>query len=108
VHEGEATVAGAILAPSDDVQWIHAAHCHAVPVLRTADETVLELQPHPAARGLRQLAKLNPAFAKLWNECPEGRESRSTSSTTYQIVCPTVPYFLNLADLADLHFGGHP
>ncbi|KAK4131405.1 hypothetical protein BT67DRAFT_458017 [Trichocladium antarcticum] len=68
VRAGEATIAGAILSPSDDVQWVHAPHCHAVPVLRTAEDTVLELQPHPAARGLRQLARLNPAFGRLWNE----------------------------------------
>ncbi|KAK4032349.1 hypothetical protein C8A01DRAFT_41208, partial [Parachaetomium inaequale] len=83
VREGETTFAGAILTPSDPVQWVHAPHCHAVPVLRTADETVLELQPHPAAKGLRQLAALNPAFAKLWNE---SQETTSKSSATFQII----------------------
>ncbi|KAJ4292983.1 Polynucleotide 5'-hydroxyl-kinase grc3 [Collariella sp. IMI 366227] len=85
VREGEATVAGAILTPSDDVQWVHAPHCHAVPILRTGDETILELQPHPAARGLRQMGKLNPSFAKLWNEDDSG--SNKTSST-FQIDAP--------------------
>ncbi|EAQ83270.1 hypothetical protein CHGG_09674 [Chaetomium globosum CBS 148.51] len=77
VREGEATFAGAILTSSDPVQWVHAPHCHAVAVLRTADDTVLELQPHPAAKGLRQLAALNPAFAKLWNESPQATSSKS-------------------------------
>ena len=95
VREGEATIAGAILTASDDVQWVHAPHCHAVPVLRTTDETVLELHPHPAARGLRQLSRLNPAFAKLWNEpasqeADSGRSSKSPA--TFQIVCaPCLP-----------------
>jgi polynucleotide 5'-hydroxyl-kinase GRC3/NOL9 len=66
---------------------VHASHCHAVPVLRSADETVLELQPHPAAMGLRQLAALNPAFAKLWNESQE-TNAKTKSSATFQIVCP--------------------
>ncbi|KAK3290688.1 uncharacterized protein B0H64DRAFT_452003 [Chaetomium fimeti] len=86
IREGEATFAGAILTPSDAVQWVHAPHCHAVAVLRTADDTVLELQPHPAAKGLRQLAALNPAFAKLWNESPQATASKSKSSTTFQII----------------------
>ncbi|KAL2135161.1 hypothetical protein VTI74DRAFT_9592 [Chaetomium olivicolor] len=89
VREGEATVAGAVLTPADGLQWVHAPHCHAVPVLRTAEETVLDLQPHPAAKGLRQLAKLNPSFAKLWNEdSSQGADSGrgSKTSTTFQII----------------------
>ncbi|KAK4249998.1 hypothetical protein C7999DRAFT_12132 [Corynascus novoguineensis] len=86
VREGEATIAGAVLTPADPVQWVHAPHCHAVPVLRTADDTVLELQPHPAARELRHLATLNPVFAKLWNETIPGRTSKAQSSATFQII----------------------
>ncbi|KAK4100375.1 hypothetical protein N658DRAFT_559658 [Parathielavia hyrcaniae] len=87
VRQGEATIAGTILRASDDVQWVHSPLCHALPVLRTVDETVLELQPHPAATGLRELAKLNPAFARLWNESLQGADSnRSRSSSTFQIV----------------------
>ncbi|KAK4124652.1 hypothetical protein N657DRAFT_663636 [Parathielavia appendiculata] len=85
VRQGEATIAGAILTASDDVQWVHAPRCHALPVLRTAEETVLELQPHPAAKGLRELAKLNPAFAKLWNENLHGADS-TRSGETFQII----------------------
>nr|CDP30057.1 Putative protein similar to Protein GRC3 of Gibberella zeae [Podospora anserina S mat+] len=85
VHQGEATIAGAQLTPLDPVQWVHAPHCHALPVLRTSEDTVVELHPHPAADGLRQLAKLNPAFGKLWNEVPtQGVPSRKDS--TFQIV----------------------
>ncbi|KAK4664973.1 Polynucleotide 5'-hydroxyl-kinase grc3 [Podospora pseudopauciseta] len=85
VHQGEATIAGAQLTPLDPVQWIHAPHCHALPVLRTSEDTVVELHPHPAADGLRQLAKLNPAFGKLWNEVPtQGVPSKKDS--TFQIL----------------------
>ncbi|KXX77280.1 Polynucleotide 5'-hydroxyl-kinase GRC3, partial [Madurella mycetomatis] len=88
VREGGATIAGAILSASDDVQWVHAPHCHALPVLRTADDTVIELHSHPAARGVRQLAKLNPAFAKLWNETPsQGADAgRAKNPCTFQIM----------------------
>jgi polynucleotide 5'-hydroxyl-kinase GRC3/NOL9 len=90
VREGEVTVAGAVLTAADGVQWLHAPHCHAVPVLRTADDTILELQPHPTAKGLRQLAKLNPAFAKIWNEThsQDPGSGRTTKTPgTFQIVC---------------------
>ncbi|KAK4445003.1 polynucleotide 5'-hydroxyl-kinase grc3, partial [Podospora aff. communis PSN243] len=84
VKEGEITVSGALLNELNAVQWIHAPHCHAVPVLRASSPAVVELQPHPAAPSLRQLARLNPVFGKLWNE------SSSTSSlptnSTFQIV----------------------
>ncbi|GAB1317561.1 Polynucleotide 5'-hydroxyl-kinase grc3 [Madurella fahalii] len=88
VREGEATIAGAILSASDDVQWVHAPHCHALPVLRTADDTVIELHPHPAAQGMRQLATLNPAFAKLWNETPsqEAGMGRAKYPWTFRII----------------------
>ncbi|KAL2176654.1 uncharacterized protein P884DRAFT_202622 [Thermothelomyces heterothallicus CBS 202.75] len=87
VCEGEATIAGAILTPSDPIQWVHAPHCHAVPVLRTKDDTVLELRSHPAAKELRQMATLNPVFAKLWNESPrEESTSRPKPSATFQII----------------------
>ncbi|KAK4143040.1 uncharacterized protein C8A04DRAFT_37766 [Dichotomopilus funicola] len=86
VREGEATIAGAVLTPADDIQWVHAPHCHAVPVLRTADDTVLELQSHPAAKGLRQLGALHPVFARIWDESPEETNTRSKSPSTYQII----------------------
>nr|6OF2_B Chain B, CLP1_P domain-containing protein [Thermochaetoides thermophila DSM 1495]6OF2_E Chain E, CLP1_P domain-containing protein [Thermochaetoides thermophila DSM 1495]6OF3_B Chain B, CLP1_P domain-containing protein [Thermochaetoides thermophila DSM 1495]6OF3_E Chain E, CLP1_P domain-containing protein [Thermochaetoides thermophila DSM 1495]6OF4_B Chain B, CLP1_P domain-containing protein [Thermochaetoides thermophila DSM 1495]6OF4_E Chain E, CLP1_P domain-containing protein [Thermochaeto len=76
VHQGEVTIAGATLTPIDDVQWVHAPHCHALPVLRTANDTVIELLPCPTAQGLRELARLNPLFGRLWNE----------TSDTFQII----------------------
>ncbi|KAK4198802.1 hypothetical protein QBC40DRAFT_283039 [Triangularia verruculosa] len=85
VQQGEASIAGAQLTPLDPTQWIHAPHCHALPVLRTSEDTMVELHPHPAAEGLRQLARLNPAFGKLWNETPtQGVPSKKES--TFQIL----------------------
>ncbi|KAK4176482.1 hypothetical protein QBC36DRAFT_311050 [Triangularia setosa] len=85
VQQGEASVAGAQLTPLDPIQWVHAPHCHALPVLRTSEDTVIELHPHPAAEGLRQLARLNPAFGKLWNELPT-QGVPSPKESTFQIL----------------------
>ncbi|KAL2117466.1 hypothetical protein VTJ04DRAFT_7126 [Mycothermus thermophilus] len=86
VREGEATISGAILTPADGIQWVHAPLCHAVPVIRTSEETVLEFHPHPVARGLRQLAHLNPVFGKLWEDGAREGESNSKSAATFQII----------------------
>lgn len=103
VREGEATIAGAVLTPADDIQWVHAPHCHAVPVLRTTDDTVLELQSHPAAKGLRQLGALNPAFARIWGESPHETNTRS-SPGTYQIV--SVPFLSKTRPLCTRSLAG--
>jgi polynucleotide 5'-hydroxyl-kinase GRC3/NOL9 len=66
--EGEVTVAGATLRPHDAVSWINAPLCHAIPVVRTTRDSVLELQPSPGATSLRDLEKLNPVFGRLWND----------------------------------------
>ncbi|KAK4232013.1 hypothetical protein QBC38DRAFT_506404 [Podospora fimiseda] len=91
VEEGEATIAGATLTPLDPIQWVHAPHCHALPVLRTSEGTIIELHPHPGAQSLRQLAKLNPVFGKLWNE----------SDATFQIIFSSddVPKKVSLQEL---------
>lgn len=80
VCEGELTIAGAVLRSTAPLQWVHATHCHALPVIRAVADLVMELRPHPAAPELRQLAGLSPVFAKLWNEPGSG-------GSTFQIVC---------------------
>ena len=87
VQEGEATICGANLTPLDSIQWVHAPHCHALPVLRTSEGTVIELHPHAGAESLRQLAKLNPAFGKLWNESSTEGVQSTKHLPTFQIVC---------------------
>ncbi|KAK1783338.1 hypothetical protein QBC45DRAFT_366067 [Copromyces sp. CBS 386.78] len=78
VREGELTIAGAFLSKSYLVHWVHAPLCHALPVIRITSDATIELHPHPGARSLRQLASLNPAFGKLWNE--------SDDTPTFQII----------------------
>ncbi|KAJ9148642.1 Polynucleotide 5'-hydroxyl-kinase GRC3 [Pleurostoma richardsiae] len=68
VQEGEATIAGATLYPSDTIHWVSAPHCHALPVLRCSDDSILELHSHPAAAKLRKLERLSPVFCNLWND----------------------------------------
>ena len=85
VSDGEATLAGAILRPSNTTHWVHAPHCHAVPVLRCSDETTIELRPHPAVSGLRQLEGLSPIFGRLWNEQSSERK-RGRDPETFDVV----------------------
>ncbi|KAL1875955.1 hypothetical protein VTK73DRAFT_9666 [Phialemonium thermophilum] len=89
ISHGLLTIAGATLRPADHTHWVHAPHCHALPVLRAVENTTLELQPHPAAGGLRALETLSPAFGKLWNDSrPQAAANRSKSGgdETYQII----------------------
>ncbi|PHH90549.1 hypothetical protein CDD83_3311 [Cordyceps sp. RAO-2017] len=87
VVAGEVTVAGAALRPSDCVHYVHAPHCHSLPVLRTAENTSLELHNHPEAKPLRLLGKLSPLFQNIWNDSPpETTEKRPQGPTTFQIL----------------------
>lgn len=87
VLAGEVTVSGATLWPGDQPHWIHATHCHAVPVLRTAERTRLEIQSDINAKGLRQLERLSPLFRRIWNE-PQNADTMGMSGhdPTYTIV----------------------
>lgn len=87
VCEGELTIAGAFLSKSDLVHWVHAPQCHALPVIRITSDATIELHPHPGARSLRQLASLNPAFGKLWNEVDDAVPGHIKKNTpTFQII----------------------
>ncbi|RGP80374.1 polynucleotide 5 -hydroxyl-kinase grc3 [Fusarium longipes] len=57
VIQGKVTLAGATLYPSGTIEWVHAPHCHAIPVLRTVEETILELHPDNNARGIPKTPK---------------------------------------------------
>lgn len=81
VKSGEAAIAGATLLPSQTIHWVHAPHCHALPVLRCTEQSVIELHNHRGAPGLRNLEKLSPLFGILWNE-GDHRENK----TSYQIL----------------------
>ncbi|KAK0649427.1 hypothetical protein B0T16DRAFT_410060 [Cercophora newfieldiana] len=101
VKEGEATISGAVLQSSSATHWVHAPHCHATPVLRISSPSVVELQPHPAARALRQLARLSPLFGKLWNETPATSTTYSDDST-FQVMFTSedVPKRVTLQELS--------
>ncbi|KAG9507646.1 Polynucleotide 5'-hydroxyl-kinase grc3 [Fusarium musae] len=86
VIQGEVVLAGATLYPAETIEWVHAPYCHAVPVLRTKEQTRLELHPDKMAQGLRQLSRLSPLFRKMWNEPPEGDSTKSNKEVTFQIV----------------------
>ncbi|WXC40594.1 Polynucleotide 5'-hydroxyl-kinase grc3 [Fusarium graminearum] len=86
VIQGEVSLAGATLYPSETIEWVHAPHCHAVPMLRTIDETILELHPDRNARGIRQLGRLSPLFRKIWNESPETNSSKTSKESTFEII----------------------
>lgn len=68
VKSGDASIYGAILRPSDKTRWVHAPHCHALPVLRCSENSVIELHPHPGAAGLRRLERLSSVFGSIWND----------------------------------------
>ncbi|KAK3400517.1 hypothetical protein B0T20DRAFT_147063 [Sordaria brevicollis] len=87
IREGELTIAGAFLSKSDLIHWVHAPLCHAIPVIRITSDAIIELHPHPGTRSLRQLASLNPAFGKLWNEADDiGPGQAKKAASTFQII----------------------
>lgn len=59
---------GATLYPSETLHWVHAPHCHALPVLRCSERSIVEIHSHPSVSGLRRLERLSPTFGSLWNE----------------------------------------
>ncbi|ORY58887.1 uncharacterized protein BCR38DRAFT_413202 [Pseudomassariella vexata] len=85
---GDVTICGAVLRPSEKIHWIHAPHCHALPVIRCPDEAVLELENHPDVDDLRKLGNLSPHFQRLWNEesSPEAQRKREKSTSTFEIL----------------------
>lgn len=78
VRNGEATVYGAHIRPSDPILWVHAPLCHAIPVLRTGEQAVLELHPNPHGDSLRKLGRLSPLFRKLWHNVQPDNEAKET------------------------------
>ncbi|POS77798.1 hypothetical protein DHEL01_v203804 [Diaporthe helianthi] len=83
VKRGEAAIYGATLFPSQTIHWVHAPHCHALPVLRCAEKSVVEIHTHKSTPGLRNLENLSPLFGSLWNEIGQG-ETKTKQS--YQIL----------------------
>lgn len=86
VLTGEVTILGSFIRPSETVHWVSAPHCYAVPVLRTSENTSLELHNDHNTNSLRGLGPLSPLFRGIWNEA-----SASSRRSTFQIVRPPVP-----------------
>lgn len=86
VKSGEATISGATVYPSETIHWVHAPHCHALPVLRCSEESVVEISHHPCAPDLRSLEKSSPIFGNLWNEI---NFRQDVTRQTYQILSTT-------------------
>ncbi|KAH0492984.1 hypothetical protein TgHK011_007909 [Trichoderma gracile] len=88
VTAGEVTIFGATLKPSDSIHWVHAPHCHAIPVIRTSEKVALELHSDPNADGLRRLSRLSPLFRGIWGESKDdSTEATLGKGRTFQIVC---------------------
>ncbi|ROW07215.1 hypothetical protein VMCG_03886 [Cytospora schulzeri] len=86
VKSGAATISGATVYPSETIHWVHAPHCHALPVLRCSEESVIEISHHPGAPDLRALEKSSPIFGNLWNEVSFKQD---VTRQTYQILPST-------------------
>lgn len=90
VSEGEVTIVGAALRENMPIQFVHAPHCHALPVIRATEDTTLELSSCPEVGGLRALGRLSQVFERLWNESPQQTPSPSPKKhhgdVTFQIV----------------------
>jgi polynucleotide 5'-hydroxyl-kinase GRC3/NOL9 len=91
VLHGEVTLAGATLRASENTFWVHAPQCLALPVIRTTEESRLELHNDPTSRGLRKLGRLSPLFRRIWNESGDTADGTVGGENTFQIVCMRVP-----------------
>ncbi|KAK5995657.1 Polynucleotide 5'-hydroxyl-kinase GRC3 [Cladobotryum mycophilum] len=87
VLTGEVAVSGAIFRPSEKIHWIHAPHCHSIPVLRTPERTSLEIHNDPNFDDFRKLDRLSPLFKKIWNDLDDGKESKLGTGRTFQVIC---------------------
>ena len=85
--EGELTVAGATLRPSREMQFIHAPHCYALPVIRTVLNSKIELCSDSRAWGLHQLGRLSPALKTILTDSTDQTFTIVTFCTLYLISC---------------------
>ncbi|KAJ2896963.1 Polynucleotide 5'-hydroxyl-kinase GRC3 [Zalerion maritima] len=88
-ERGEIGLSGAILrSPTSGkprVQWVHAPHSHAVPIIRCrSSEAQVEILSHPSAPNLRQMSRLNPVFRNLWDE--SCRKSLQSTKQTFHVI----------------------
>ncbi|KAI0123612.1 hypothetical protein BJ170DRAFT_639784 [Xylariales sp. AK1849] len=104
ITSGKVTVSGALLKPSaHGAYWVHAPHCHALPVIRCPEEAVVEIEPLPAANSIRSLGMLSPLFRRLWDDEHQARPPRKMKQVdaTYEILFTSAdgPKRVMLSDL---------
>ncbi|KAM3515809.1 hypothetical protein MY11210_000580 [Beauveria gryllotalpidicola] len=88
VRSGEVAVLGATLTASETIHWIHAPHCHAIPVIRTSEKTRLELHHDKADKPLLRLSSLSPLYQRIWHADERSSEDTDSSSVdTFRILC---------------------
>ncbi|KAM3436381.1 hypothetical protein MY4824_004349 [Beauveria thailandica] len=88
VKSGEVAVLGATLTASETIHWVHAPHCHAIPVIRTSEKTHLELHHDKADKPLLRLSSLSPLYQRIWHTDEKSSEDTDNSSgDTFRILC---------------------
>ncbi|KAM3449826.1 hypothetical protein MY3296_006603 [Beauveria thailandica] len=80
VKSGEVAVLGATLTASETIHWVHAPHCHAIPVIRTSEKTHLELHHDKADKPLLRLSSLSPLYQRIWHADEKSSEDTDNSS----------------------------
>lgn len=94
VRSGEVSLLGAMISASETIHWIHAPHCHALPVIRTSEKTHLELHNDNADKPLTCLTALSPLFQRIWTESEsevDGEANVDSSGDSFKIVCTMRP-----------------
>lgn len=85
VVTGEVTIAGATLRSSENIFWVYAPHCLAMPVIRTTQDSRLRFHNDTNSIHLKKLGRLSPLFKRLWNEPAEANDDAGKRS--FRFVC---------------------
>ncbi|GAO18597.1 hypothetical protein UVI_02061900 [Ustilaginoidea virens] len=78
-------MAGAILRASDTIYWAQAPQCLALPVIRTIQDSTLEIHNDPNSNNLRRLGRLSPLFRRIWNE-GAGKDNATAANRSFQFI----------------------
>ncbi|KAG6005965.1 hypothetical protein E4U43_000514 [Claviceps pusilla] len=91
VVTGEVTIAGATLRSSENIFWVYAPHCLAMPVIRTTQDSRLRLHNDTNSIHLKKLGRLSPLFKRLWNEPAEANDDAGKRSFRFIGTSSDVP-----------------
>ncbi|OAA82034.1 RNA processing protein Grc3 [Akanthomyces lecanii RCEF 1005] len=88
VRSGEVSILGTTINASETIHWIHAPHCHALPVIRASEKTRVELHSDKADKPLSCLSALSPLYQRIWHENESNSEDiNSAAKDTFRILC---------------------